>query len=151
MRFRARSSYVTLLRGRMENASFGNSGHHCCSRSPQVLPLEDQTLAKGHLLFSIFPWHDFDYAGELGKSNASRSLQVGRAHRQAEGAVLTNSLESSRTHQNVQSDREVSHRFYQRHGSVLLITSRIPRITIRYHLFYIAQRRCKCVLWAQPT
>ena len=43
----------------------------------QILPLEDQTLVKGHLLFSLFPWHDFDYAGELEKSNASRSLQVG--------------------------------------------------------------------------
>lgn len=42
----------------------------------QILPLEDQTLAKGHLLFSLFPWHDFDYAGELEHSNASRGLQV---------------------------------------------------------------------------
>eukprot|EP00752_Nemacystus_decipiens_P007665 g6853.t1 len=41
-----------------------------------ILPLEEQTLAKGHILFSLFPWHDFDYAGELDKSNASRGLQV---------------------------------------------------------------------------
>lgn len=67
----------------MENiiipAQFKSSvdSYHSCSVSPQVLPLEDQTLAKGHLLFSISPWHDFDYAGELDKSNASRSLQVG--------------------------------------------------------------------------
>ncbi|CAM9640751.1 unnamed protein product, partial [Ectocarpus sp. 12 AP-2014] len=45
-------------------------------KSPEVLPLEDQTLVKGHLLFSLNPWHDFDYAGELDKSRANRSLQV---------------------------------------------------------------------------
>ncbi len=42
----------------------------------QILPLENQVLAKGYLLFSLFPWNDFDYAGELDKSNSKRGLQV---------------------------------------------------------------------------
>lgn len=42
----------------------------------QILPLEDQALARGRLLCSLFPWHDFDFAGELEDSNARRGLQV---------------------------------------------------------------------------
>ncbi|CAM9193761.1 unnamed protein product [Scytosiphon promiscuus] len=45
-------------------------------KAPTLLPMEDQTLAKGHLLFSLLPWHDFDYARELEDSNAKRGLQV---------------------------------------------------------------------------
>lgn len=55
----------------------------------QILPLEDQTLVKGHLLFSLNPWHDFDYAGELDKSRANRSLQVGKHVLQRGGRAHT--------------------------------------------------------------